>query len=129
MRIFIPVVMLLLALLLVIFGAQNTQPVNVRFLGIETGTISLALVIVLSAIVGAVLSGLFGAWFQIRYGIRNWRAKKQRTSLETRNSELEQRVSALESENASLREVAPAKATEPEPGAKVDKVTDDKMSG
>jgi lipopolysaccharide assembly protein A len=120
MRIFIPVVMLLLALLLVIFGAQNTQAVNVRFLGIETGTISLALVIVISAIIGAVLTGLFGIWYRVRYGIQNWRAKKQRTSLETRNSELEQRIAALESEKASLSTAQPAKAAEPapEPGAK-----------
>jgi uncharacterized integral membrane protein len=122
MRIFIPILMLLLALLLVIFGAQNTQAVNVRFLGIETGMLSLALVMVISAIVGAVLTGLFGLWFRIRYGLRSWRANKQRATLETRNLELEQRATALESENASLRAAVPAKATEVEPEAK-EKVT------
>jgi uncharacterized integral membrane protein len=58
--------MLILALVLVIFGAQNTQSVNVRFLGAETGMISLALVIVVSAIFGALLAGLFSVWFRIR---------------------------------------------------------------
>jgi lipopolysaccharide assembly protein A len=124
MRIFIPIVMLILALLLVIFGAQNTQSVIVRFLGVETGVISLALVMVVSAIFGAVLTGLFGLWIRIRYGLRSWRANKQRASLEARNRELEQRVTALESENADLRAPQPAKAAEPDPGAKEgDKVT------
>jgi lipopolysaccharide assembly protein A len=124
MRIFIPIVMLILALLLVIFGAQNTQAVNVRFLGIETGMISLALVIVISAIFGAVLTGLFGLWIRIRYGIRSWRANKQRAGLEARNRELEQRVATLESEKASLSATPPALAAEAEPGAKAgDKVT------
>ncbi|MFL5803312.1 MAG: lipopolysaccharide assembly LapA domain-containing protein [Roseiflexaceae bacterium] len=121
MRIFIPIVMLILALLLVIFGAQNTQAVNVKFLGVETGMASLALVIVISAVFGAVLTGLLGLWIRIRYGIRSWRANKQRASLEAHNRELEQRVAALESENANLREAQPAKVAEPEPGAK-DKV-------
>jgi uncharacterized integral membrane protein len=113
MRIFIPIVMLLLALMLVIFGAQNTQAVNVRFLGIETGSISLALVIVVAAIFGALLTGLFGAWYRIRYGIQNWRAKKQQSSLAARNSELEQRISTLESENTTLRTTGPLAAPEP----------------
>ena len=121
MRIFIPIVMLILALLLVIFGAQNTQAVSVKFLGVETGMISLALVIVISAIFGALLTGLFGLWIRIRYGIRSWRANKQRAGLEARNRELEQRVVALESEKASLSTAQPAKVAEPEPGAK-DKV-------
>jgi uncharacterized integral membrane protein len=112
MRIFIPIVMLLLALMLVIFGAQNTQAVNVRFLGIETGSISLALVIVVAAIFGALLTGLFGAWYRIRYGIQNWRAKKQQSSLAARNSELEQRISTLESENTTLRTTGPLAAPE-----------------
>ena len=118
MRIFIPIIMLLLALLLVIFGAQNTQSVIVRFLGVETGVISLALVIVGSAIFGAVLTGLLGLWIRIRYGIQSWRANKQRVALEVRNRDLEQRVAALESENADLRAAQPAKAVEPEPDAK-----------
>jgi uncharacterized integral membrane protein len=118
MRIFIPIVMLLLALMLVIFGAQNTQAVNVRFLGIETGSISLALVIVVAAIFGALLTGLFGAWYRIRYGIQNWRAKKQQSSLAARNSELEQRISTLESENTTLRTTGPLAVAAPiEPSA------------
>ena len=126
MRIFIPIVMLILALLLVIFGAQNTQSVIVRFLGVETGVISLALVIVVSAIFGALLTGLLGLWIRIRYGIRSWRANKQRAGLETRNRELEQRVAALESENANLRAAQPAKAAEADLD---DKVTSDKVTG
>lgn len=108
MRIFIPIVMLLLALLLVIFGAQNTQAVNIHFLNMESGWVSLALVVVIAAIFGAVLTGLFGLWIRIRYGIQNWRANKQRNTLESRNTDLEQRITALEQENAKLREAAPA---------------------
>jgi|GEM_PF-1350968 uncharacterized integral membrane protein len=103
MRFVLPIIMLFLALVLVIFGVQNTQTVNVRFLNFETGRISVALVMVVSALFGAALTGLFSLWFRIRYGIQSWRTRRQQLAEQQRKLELEKRVSTLEQENQILR--------------------------
>ena len=103
MRIVILILMLVVAMLLVIFGAQNTQLVNVHFLMIDTGYVSLSLVIVISAVIGAVLASLLTVWGSIRRGFRGRRADQQQADREARSGELEARVAALERENAELR--------------------------
>jgi uncharacterized integral membrane protein len=103
MRTVILIFMLLVAILLVIFGAQNTQLVSVHFLMIDTGSVSLSLVIVISAVIGAVLASLITVWSSIRRGFRGRRAGQQKAALEARSVDLETRVTALERENAELR--------------------------
>jgi uncharacterized integral membrane protein len=103
MRTLVVILVMLLAILRVIFGAQNTQLVNIRFLMIETPFVSLSLVIMVSAIAGALLVALVGLWGNVRRGLRNRREGQNQTRLETRNTELERRISTLEQENASLR--------------------------
>jgi uncharacterized integral membrane protein len=105
---------LLVAILLVIFGAQNTQLVSVHFLMIDTGSVSLALVIVISAVIGAVLASLIGVWGSIRRGFRGRRANQQKVALEARGVDLSTRVEALERENAELRAAAHTTAASPE---------------
>ena len=100
-------------MLLVTFGAQNTQLVSVHFLMIDTGYVSLSLVIVISAVIGAVLASLIGVWGSIRRGFRGRRAGQQKAALEVRGVELETRVAALERENAELRAAALTTATSP----------------
>jgi uncharacterized integral membrane protein len=114
MRTVILIFMLLIAILLVIFGAQNTQLVSVHFLMIDTGFVSLALVIVISAVIGAVLASLMGVWGSIRRGFRGRRAGQQQAALEARGVDLESRVAALERENAELRMAARTTAASPE---------------
>jgi uncharacterized integral membrane protein len=103
MPIVILILMLIVAMLLVVFGAQNTQLVNIHFLMIDTGYVSLSLVIVISAVIGAVLASLLTVWGSIRSGFRGRRANKQQADLAARSGELETRVAALERENAELR--------------------------
>ena len=114
MRTVVLIFTLLVAILLVIFGAQNTQLVSVRFLMVDTGSVSLALVIVISAVIGAVLVSLIGVWGSIRRGFRGRRADQQKAALETRGVDLETRVEALERENAELRAAARTTAASPE---------------
>ncbi|HET9224597.1 MAG TPA: lipopolysaccharide assembly protein LapA domain-containing protein [Roseiflexaceae bacterium] len=108
MRYLIGAALLIVAVLLVLFGVQNPQPVSVRFLWLATEDLSLSLVIVLAAICGAVLVGLLHVWGSIRRGVRGLRDRRERTALETRAQGLEQKIATLEQENASLKERASA---------------------
>src|SRR5262245_39577139 len=108
MRYLIGGALLVVAVLLVLFGVQNPQPVSVRFLWLATEDLSLSLVIVLAAICGAVLVGLLHLWGSIRRGVRGLRDRRERTALETRAQGLEQKVATLEQENTSLKERASA---------------------
>jgi uncharacterized integral membrane protein len=114
MRTVVLIFVLLVAILLVIFGAQNTQLVSVHFLMIDTGSVSLSLVIVISAVIGAVLASLITVWGSIRRGFRGRRADQQKADLEARSVDLETRVAALERENAELRAATRTTAASPE---------------
>ncbi len=103
MRYLISAALLIVAILLVLFGVQNPQPVTVRFLWLSTQDLSLSLVIVIAAIFGAVLVGLLNLWGSIRRGVRGLRERRERTALETRARDLEQKVAVLEQENAGLK--------------------------
>jgi uncharacterized integral membrane protein len=103
MRYLIGAALLIVAVLLVLFGVQNPQPVTVRFLWLVAQDLSLSLVIVIAAICGAVLVGLVSLWGSIRRGVRGLRERRERTALETRTRDLEQKIAALEQENASLK--------------------------
>ena len=114
MRTVVLILVLLVAILLVIFGAQNTQLVSVHFLMIDTGSVSLALVIVISAVIGAVLASLITVWGSIRRGFRGRRADQQKVALEASSVEQATRVAALERENDELRTAARTTAASPE---------------
>ncbi len=96
-------VLLLLAFLvgalLAVFVFQNTDPVNVAFLGYNTGTAPLAAVILVSAAFGALLAFLLGL-----------RGRVHR-SIETRRTN--RRIRDLEAEVQSLRATRPTAASTP----------------
>lgn len=104
MGILVLILMIVLSIIMVLFGVQNPQPVNVRFFTLESGNISLSLVIVVSALIGAALIGLLSLWDSARRGIRRMRTNKQFAGLEERNRELERLKTSLEQENAALKE-------------------------
>ncbi|MBW4583235.1 MAG: DUF1049 domain-containing protein [Tildeniella nuda ZEHNDER 1965/U140] len=104
MGVIVLILMIVLSIVMVIFGVQNPQPVNVRFFTIESGNISLSLVIVVSALLGAALIGLLSLWDGARRGLRSMRTTKRLTSLEQQNVELERLKASLEQENAALKE-------------------------
>jgi len=94
MRWLILLPILVVALLLVTFGVQNTQLVTVRFLSFEARDLSASIVIILSAIGGALLAGMLGVWNSIQHSLRGRRDLKQRTQLEQRIAELERQLAA-----------------------------------
>lgn len=103
MGVIVLILMIVLSIIMVLFGVQNPQPVNVRFFSIESGNISLSLVIVVSALLGAALIGLLSLWDSARRGLRSMRTNKRLASLEQRNTELERLSVSLEQENAELK--------------------------
>jgi uncharacterized integral membrane protein len=94
MRWLILLPILVVALLLVTFGVQNTQLVTVRFLSFEARDLSASIVIILSAIGGALLAGMLGVWNSIQHSLRGRRDSKQRAQLEQRIAELERQLAA-----------------------------------
>lgn len=104
MGVIVLILMIVLSIIMVIFGVQNPQPVNVRFFTIESGNVSLSLVIVVSALLGAALIGLLSLWDSARRGLRKMRTNKRLTGLEQQNAELERLRASLEQENAALKE-------------------------
>src|SRR5829696_5155812 len=121
---------LVVALLLVTFGVQNTQLVRVRFLSFETSELSASIVIILSAIGGALLAGMLGVWNSIQHSLRGRRASKQRTQLEGRIAELERQLAATKAPAPKEQVAAPVAADTPAPPAAPaeKKRQDDKMT-
>lgn len=106
MRALVFMLMTILSVMLVLFGVQNPQPVEVRFLTLTSGPVSLSLVMILAVIAGALLVGLFMGYSGVRTSLRTRKMSKQQSALE-------QRVAALEKENAQLRSRVPRQEAAP----------------
>ncbi|GAB4208774.1 MAG: hypothetical protein OHK0022_38830 [Roseiflexaceae bacterium] len=104
MRTAILILGLLVGVLLVIFGVQNTQPVFISFLGLTSGGMSLSLVIMISAVIGALLASLVSLSDRVRQ-VRHHEEKPDPAAA-NRVAHLEARVADLERENAALRAAA-----------------------
>ncbi|MGQ9548386.1 MAG: LapA family protein [Roseiflexus sp.] len=102
MRVIMFILMTILSVMLVLFGVQNPQPVEVRLLTFTSGPISLSLVMILAVIAGATLVGLFTGYSGIRHALRERRLSKIQ-------ADLERRIAQLEKENEQLRAQAPQK--------------------
>jgi len=123
MRWLILLPILALALLMVIFGAQNTQLVTVRFLSFEARDLSASIVIILSAIGGALLAGLLGIWNSVQHSLRGRRDSRQRAQLEQRIADLERQLAAAKSPPPKEPSAVPAASAEKK------KETGDKATG
>lgn len=91
-----------LAVCLVIFGVQNTQAVQIQFLGFTTERISVSLLVIGAVILGAALMWLLGLWGAAQRSLRLRREAKERATLAARNKELETKVTTLERDLAKL---------------------------
>jgi uncharacterized integral membrane protein len=128
MRWLILLPILIVALLLVTFGVQNTQLVTVRFLTLEARDLSASIVIILSAIGGALLAGMIGVWNSIQHSLRDRRASKQRAQLEARVAELERQLAATKAPAAKEPVAAPAAPAAPASTSAEKNRQDDKMT-
>jgi uncharacterized integral membrane protein len=95
-RALIGIVAAAMSILLVIFGVQNTQPVQLQFLTFETQQISLSLVIIIAVVCGAALMWLFGLYGAAQRSMRLRREVKERLQLSARNAELERKLASFE---------------------------------
>jgi uncharacterized integral membrane protein len=108
-RTVIGVVAAALAIALVIFGVQNTQPVQIQFLNFTTERISVSLLVIGAVILGAAMMWLLGLFGAAQRSLRQRRDAKERSVLASRNKELELKLASLEKELGASR---PAPAPE-----------------
>ncbi|MEM8530547.1 MAG: LapA family protein [Chloroflexota bacterium] len=101
--VFLPLI-LLVSVSMVVFGIQNPQTVNVYFLGIASGEVSLSLVIIISALAGATLVGLFSGWDRIRNALDKRQTHKQLTLAKKQHQEALQQISTQSEEITKLHE-------------------------
>jgi uncharacterized integral membrane protein len=123
MRIVVTVLILAVAIALTIFSAQNISPVQLRFVTYRSDTFPLSLVIVLSAIAGAALMGLFWMQDMIRRGLRFRSEHKARSSAEKKILDLELQLAKLSEEyNALKSPPQPAAGAQPAAGSQENQV-------
>lgn len=86
------VISLIFALLVAIFAVQNNTPVDISFLGWKYSGISLVLIILGSAVAGAVAVFSLGLVKQFRLKMELRQVKAQNDKLNSQMAELEARI-------------------------------------
>ena len=89
------VVVILLALVLALFGVQNPQPVNIRFMNIQSGRVPLYVVILVSTLAGVLLASILGLRSRFSAQMRMRKQNKHVTDLEKQLQELRDRPRSL----------------------------------
>lgn len=114
------ILVLIFSLLVAVFTMQNADAVNVQFLTFEFTQVSEALVILISAVAGALIAFLFGAIRWVRDKSKLLGAKKSIAGLETQVKQLRIMLDAEKAKNAppAIEEKAD------EPDAEIDPNTD-----
>lgn len=92
---------LLFAIIVTIFALQNSAAVNINFLFANV-KISQALVIFISAVLGAVIFAILGFYRNLKFKLNLNKANKQIKTLESENTEFKNKVQELESSIAVL---------------------------
>ena len=92
MRYLILLVVVILVVLLSTFGIQNPYPVNVRFLRWQTGGVPLYILVLLSTLIGILLSTLLGLTGRIQRQLEVRRLRQQTVELEQQVAELKARL-------------------------------------
>jgi uncharacterized integral membrane protein len=102
----ITILLFMVSIVMVIFGAQNTQNVELNFLAYRSGNVPLSLVIVLATLGGALIVGLVSMLNSLR---RSYRERGIRKKYERENRDLQQKVVALEQQLAASIARTPAR--------------------
>ena len=76
------VVSFLVGVVLTVFIVQNTDPVQVRFFGYDTGGVPLAAVILASALVGMLIAALVGLRARVHHTLEQRRLTRRIRELE-----------------------------------------------
>ena len=102
MKYLVLLAVVVLVVLLSTFGIQNPYPVNVRFLGLQSGGVPLYIVTLLSALVGLLLGTLISIPGRIQRRIELRRLRQQ--------------VADQERQIADLKVLVPRPVVQPLPG-------------
>lgn len=89
------VVVILLALVLALFGVQNPQPVNIRFMNIESGRVPLYVVILVSTLAGVLLASILGLRSRVSNQMQKRKQNKHIADLEKQLKELREQPRSL----------------------------------
>ncbi len=95
------VLVLIFSLLVAVFTMQNAEAVNVQFLTFEFTHVSQALVILTSAVAGALIAVLFGAIRWVKDKSKLAGSKKSIAGLETQVKQLKIMLDAETAKNAT----------------------------
>ena len=102
---------LVFSLFVAVFTIQNSEAVDISFLGFEFNQVSQALVILLSAAAGALIALLFGAIRWVKDKSRLAAAKRSITALETQVKLLQDKLDSEKVKNTTpatlMNEVKP----------------------
>lgn len=95
------VLAVLLAVVLAVFGAQNTEMVTLHFLGFTARALPLSLVILGGAVIGALLSFLVGLPGRVRRAVRGGDLTRRSARQESTIAQLQATAAAEASTTAS----------------------------
>ena len=92
MRYFIGFVVAALVIVLATFGIQNPFPITLRFLQFQSGAVPLYLVILLSGVIGALVSTLLGILGRVQRRLELRRLRQQIAEQAQQLSDLKSRL-------------------------------------
>src|SRR4051794_8925517 len=75
-------IVVVLVLLLSTFGIQNPIPVNIRFLGLQTGSVPLYIVVLLSTLIGVLVAVLLALPGRVQRRLELRRSRQRVADLE-----------------------------------------------
>ena len=90
-------------ILVAIFAVQNSMPITIGFLWLSMENVAVSVVILVSAALGALITGLFGLGRELRYRLRGRSSRRVVQAREQQVAELEQTVERLTRERAEVQ--------------------------
>ncbi len=90
-------------ILVAIFAVQNSLPITIGFLWVSMENVAVSVVILVSAALGALTTGLFGLGREIRHRMRGRSSRRAVQSREQKIAELEETVERLTRERAEVQ--------------------------
>jgi lipopolysaccharide assembly protein A len=90
-------------ILVAIFAVQNSMPITIGFLWISMENVAVSVVILVSAALGAVITGLFGLGPEVRYRLRGRSSRRAVEARDRQIRELEETVERLTRERAEVQ--------------------------
>ena len=121
-------------ILVAIFAVQNSTPITIGFLWLSMENVAVSVVILVSAALGALITGLFGLGREVRHRLRGRSSRRAVQARERQIAELEETVERLTRERAEVQakldvyERAPADAQAIE-GVSITDAPADRLAG